>query len=169
MNSTLKLTLTLLLSPFIPTVIPDTLEVTATAQTLSKVEGDTLQLSCEVTKQTSQHTHVSVGWYLHPSDDPGSAPRDLVTLSRDFVLRPGGQYRQRLSSGDLRLDKTSATSYRLTIYKLQPTDQGEFYCEASEWIQDPDRSWYSLTRKESEKTSVTVQPTGEWMLITASF
>ncbi|XP_065105081.1 immunoglobulin superfamily member 3 [Paramisgurnus dabryanus] len=141
------------------TVIPDTLEVTATAQTLSKVEGDTLQLSCEVTRQTSQHTHVSVSWFLHPSDDPGSGPRDLVTLSRDFVLRPGGQYRQRLSSGDLRLDKTNATSYRLTIYKLQPADQGEFYCEASEWIQDPDRSWYSLTRKESEKTSVTVQPT----------
>ncbi|XP_016367355.1 immunoglobulin superfamily member 3-like [Sinocyclocheilus rhinocerous] len=141
------------------TVIPDTLTVMATAQTLSKVEGDTLQLSCEVTRQTSQHTHVSVGWYLRPSDDPSSGPRDLVTLSRDFVLRPGGQYRQRLSSGDLRLDKTSPTSYRLTIYKLQPTDQGEFYCEASEWIQDPDRSWYAMTRKESEKTSVKVQPT----------
>ncbi|XP_059355818.1 immunoglobulin superfamily member 3-like [Carassius carassius] len=141
------------------TVIPDTLTVMATAQTLSKVEGDTLQLSCEVTRQTSQHSHVSVGWYLRPYDDPNSGPRDLVTLSRDFVLRPGGQYRQRLSSGDLRLDKTSATSYRLTIYKLQPTDQGEFYCEASEWIQDPDRSWYAMTRKESEKTSVKVQPT----------
>uniref|UniRef100_A0A8C1USE3 Immunoglobulin superfamily member 3 n=1 Tax=Cyprinus carpio TaxID=7962 RepID=A0A8C1USE3_CYPCA len=141
------------------TVIPDSLTVMATAQTLSKVEGDTLQLSCEVTRQTSQHTHVSVGWYLRPADDPNSGPRDLVTLSRDFVLRPGGQYRQRLSSGDLRLDKTSATSYRLTIYKLQPTDQGEFYCEASEWIQDADRSWYAMTRKESEKTSVKVQPT----------
>ncbi|NP_001153138.1 immunoglobulin superfamily member 3 precursor [Danio rerio] len=141
------------------TVIPDSLAVTAAAQTLAKVEGDTLQLSCEVTRQTSQHTHVSVGWFLRPTDDPSSGPRDLVTLSRDFVLRPGGQYRQRLSSGDLRLDKTSATSYRLTIYKLQPSDQGEFYCEASEWIQDPDRSWYALTRKESEKTSVKVQPT----------
>uniref|UniRef100_A0A671SUJ6 Immunoglobulin superfamily member 3 n=1 Tax=Sinocyclocheilus anshuiensis TaxID=1608454 RepID=A0A671SUJ6_9TELE len=140
------------------TVIPDTLTVMGTAQTLSKVEGDTLQLSCEVTRQTSQHTHVSVGWYLRPSDDPSSGPRDLVTLSRDFVLRPAGQYRQRLSSGDLRLDKTSPTSYRLTIYKLQPTDQGEFYCEASEWIQDPDHSWYAMTRKESEKTSVKVQP-----------
>ncbi|XDV30684.1 hypothetical protein PO909_033540 [Leuciscus waleckii] len=147
------------LSYTICSVIPDSLTVTATAQTLSKVEGDTLQLSCEVTRQTSQHTHVSVGWYLRPADDPNSGPRDLVTLSRDFVLRPGGQYRQRLSSGDLRLDKISATSYRLTIYKLQPTDQGEFYCEASEWIQDPDRSWYAMTRMESEKTSVKVQPT----------
>ncbi len=158
MNSTLKLTSW---SGFLHSD-PGTSTVMVTPQTLSKVEGDMLQLSCEVTRQTSQHTHVSVGWYLRPSDDPDSGPRDLVTLSRDFVLRPGGQYRQRLSSGDLRLDKTSATSYRLTIYKMQPTDQGEFYCEASEWIQDPDRSWYAMTRKESEKTSVKVQPTGEW-------
>ncbi|XP_066542804.1 immunoglobulin superfamily member 3 [Hoplias malabaricus] len=141
------------------TVIPDTLTVTSASQSLSKVEGDILQLSCEVTRQTVQHTHLAVGWYLRSPDDPGAQPRDLVTLSRDFVLRPGGPYRQRLSSGDLRLDKTSTTTYRLTIYKLQPTDQGQFYCEASEWIQDPDRSWYSMTRKQSDKTSVKVQPT----------
>ncbi|XP_036417875.1 immunoglobulin superfamily member 3 isoform X1 [Colossoma macropomum] len=141
------------------TVIPDTLTVTSAAQSLSKVEGDILQLSCEVTRQTSQHTHLAVGWYLRSPDDLSAQPRDLVTLSRDFVLRPGSPYRQRLSSGDLRLDKTSTTTYRLTIYKLQPTDQGQFYCEASEWIQDPDRSWYAMTRKQSDKTSVKVQPT----------
>ncbi|KAK2850223.1 hypothetical protein Q7C36_009006 [Tachysurus vachellii] len=141
------------------TVIPDTLSVTSTTQTLSKVEGDTLLLSCEVTRQTSQHTHVAVGWYVRSLDEPSAAPRDLVTLTRDMVLRPGTSYRQRLSSGDVRLDKTSSTSYRLTIYSLQPTDQGQYYCEASEWIQDPDRSWYSMTRKQSDKTMVKVQPT----------
>lgn len=142
-------------------MIPDTLNVTSAAQSLSKVEGDILQLSCEVIRQTSQHTHLAVGWYLRSPDDPDAQGRDLVTLSRDFVLRPGGPYRQRLSSGDLRLDKISTTTYRLTIYKLQPADQGQFYCEASEWIQDPDRTWYAMTRKQSDKTSVKVQPTGE--------
>ncbi|XP_076857264.1 immunoglobulin superfamily member 3-like [Brachyhypopomus gauderio] len=141
------------------TVIPDTLSVTSVAQSLSTVEGDTLQLSCEVTHKTTQHTHLAVGWYLRPAEEPSGTPRDLVTLSREFVLRPGGSYRQRLASGDLRLDKTSASTYRLTIYKLQPADQGQFYCEASEWIQDPDRSWYAMTRKQSDKTTVKVQPT----------
>ncbi|XP_063070008.1 immunoglobulin superfamily member 3 [Engraulis encrasicolus] len=142
------------------TVIPDTLSVSSAAQTLSKVEGETLQLTCEVSRSTSQHTHLAVGWYLRPADDPAdTAPRDIVTLSRDFVLRPGSPYRQRLSSGDLRLDKTGANTYRLTIYKLQPADQGAFYCEASEWIQDPDKSWYAISRKQSDKTSVRVQPT----------
>ncbi|KAM6986399.1 immunoglobulin superfamily member 3 [Aplochiton taeniatus] len=141
------------------TVIPDTLAVTAPAQTLSKVEGDTLQLTCEVSRATAQHTHLSVGWYLRSPEDAAAPPQELLTLSRDFVLRSGGPYRQRMAAGDLRLDKTSATSYRLTIHTLQPADQGLLYCQAAEWIQDPDRSWFAMTRKQGDKTQLRVQPT----------
>lgn len=140
-------------------VIPDTLNVTSVAQSLNKVEGDTLQLTCEVTRQTAQHSHLSVGWFLR-SPERDSSPQDLVMLSRDFVLRAGNPYKQRFAFGDLRLDKTSSASYRLSIYRLQPADQGLLYCEAAEWIQDPDQSWYAMTRKQSEKTMVKVQPTG---------
>ncbi|XP_059198542.1 immunoglobulin superfamily member 3 [Centropristis striata] len=141
------------------TVIADSLTVTAPAQTLSKVEGDTLQLTCEVSRTTLQHTHLSVGWYLRSPEDATAAPQELVTLSRDFVLRSGGPYRQRMAAGDLRLDKTSATAYRLTIHKLQPVDQGLLYCQAAEWIQDTDGSWFAMTRKQSDKTQLRIQPT----------
>ncbi|KAI3356287.1 hypothetical protein L3Q82_017534 [Scortum barcoo] len=141
------------------TVIADSLTVTAPAQTLSKVEGDTLQLTCEVSRTTMQHTHLSVGWYLRSPEDATAPPQELVTLSRDFVLRSGGPYRQRMAAGDLRLDKTSATAYRLTIHKLQPVDQGLLYCQAAEWIQDPDGSWFAMTRKQSDKTQLRIQPT----------
>ncbi|XP_038576575.1 immunoglobulin superfamily member 3 [Micropterus salmoides] len=141
------------------TVIADSLTVTAPAQTLSKVEGDTLQLTCEVSRTTVQHTHLSVGWYLRSPEDAAAPPQELVTLSRDFVLRSGGPYRQRMAAGDLRLDKTSATAYRLTIHKLQPVDQGLLYCQAAEWIQDSDGSWFAMTRKQSEKTQLRIQPT----------
>lgn len=141
------------------TVIPDSLTVTAPAQTLSKVEGDTLTLTCEVSRTTLQHTHLSVGWYLRSPEDASAPPQELVTLSRDFVLRSGGPYRQRMAAGDLRLDKTSATAYRLTIHKLQPVDQGLLYCQATEWIQDPDESWFAMTRKQSDKTQLRIQPT----------
>nr|XP_004557925.2 immunoglobulin superfamily member 3 [Maylandia zebra] len=141
------------------TVIADSLTVTAPAQTLSKVEGDTLQLTCEVSRTTVQHTHLSVGWYLRSPEDPTAPPQELVTLSRDFVLRSGGPYRQRMAAGDLRLDKTGATAYRLTIHKLQPVDQGLLYCQAAEWIQDPDGSWFAMTRKQSDKTQLRIQPT----------
>uniref|UniRef100_A0A8D3B6E3 Immunoglobulin superfamily member 3 n=1 Tax=Scophthalmus maximus TaxID=52904 RepID=A0A8D3B6E3_SCOMX len=141
------------------TVIADSLTVSAPAQTLSKVEGDTLQLTCEVSRTTEQHTHLSVGWYLRSPEDATAPPQELVTLSRDFVLRSGGPYRQRMAAGDLRLDKTSATSYRLTIHKLQPVDQGLLYCQAAEWIQDTDGSWFAMTRKQSEKIQLRIQPT----------
>ncbi|XP_062313190.1 immunoglobulin superfamily member 3 [Osmerus eperlanus] len=141
------------------TVIPDSLSVTAAAQTLSEVEGNTLQLTCEVSKTTAQHTHLSVGWYLRSTEDAAAPSQELITLSRDFVLRSGGPYRQRMASGDLRLDKTSATAYRLTIHMLQPVDQGLLYCQASEWIQDPDGSWFAMTRKQGEKTQLRIQPT----------
>ncbi|KAF6715403.1 Immunoglobulin superfamily member 3 [Oryzias melastigma] len=141
------------------TVIADSLTVTAPAQTLSKIEGDTLQLTCEVSRTTEQHTHLSVGWYLRSPEDAAAPPQELVTLSRDFVLRSGGPYRQRMAAGDLRLDKTSATAYRLTIHKLQPIDQGLLYCQAAEWIQDPDGSWFAMTRKQSDKTQLRIQPT----------
>ncbi|XP_054471144.1 immunoglobulin superfamily member 3 [Anoplopoma fimbria] len=141
------------------TVIADSLTVIAPAQTLSKVEGDTLQLACEVSRTTLQHTHLSVGWYLRSPEDAAAPPQELVTLSRDFVLRSGGPYRQRIAAGDLRLDKTSATSYRLTIHKLQPVDQGLLYCQAAEWIQDTDESWFAMTRKQSDKTQLRIQPT----------
>lgn len=141
------------------TVIADSLTVVAPAQTLSKVEGDMLQLTCEVSRTTMHHTHLSVGWYLRAPEDATAAPQELVTLSRDFVLRSGGPYRQRMSAGDLRLDKTSATAYRLTIHKLQPVDQGLLYCQAAEWIQDPDGSWFAMTRKQSDKNQLRIQPT----------
>ncbi|XP_077435559.1 immunoglobulin superfamily member 3 isoform X1 [Vanacampus margaritifer] len=141
------------------TVIADSLAVSAPAQTLSKVEGDTLQMTCEVTRTTMQHTHLSVGWYLKAPDDVSAPPQELLTLSKDFVLRSGGPYRQRMAAGDLRLDKTSATSYRLTIHKLQPVDQGLLYCQAAEWIQDADGSWFAMTRKQSDKTPLRIQPT----------
>ncbi|XP_068548016.1 immunoglobulin superfamily member 3 isoform X3 [Anas acuta] len=137
-------------------VIPDSLRVTAVPQTLHKVERDSLELKCEVAKSTVQHSHVSIAWYRQRG---GEAPVEVISLSRDFVLRAGGSYAQRQATGDVRLDKVGETTSKLTIYNLHPSDQGEFYCEAAEWIQDPDKSWYAMTRKRSQGTIVNVQAT----------
>ncbi|XP_035171171.1 immunoglobulin superfamily member 3 isoform X2 [Oxyura jamaicensis] len=137
-------------------VIPDSLRVTAVPQTLHKVERDSLELKCEVSKSTAQHSHVSIAWYRQRG---GEAPVEVISLSRDFVLRAGGAYAQRQATGDVRLDKVGETTSKLTIYNLHPSDQGEFYCEAAEWIQDPDKSWYAMTRKRSQGTIVNVQAT----------
>ncbi|NWX89604.1 IGSF3 protein, partial [Nothoprocta ornata] len=137
-------------------VIPDSLRVTAVPQTLNKVERDSLELKCEVSKSTAQHSHVSIGWFRQRGAE---APVEVISLSRDFVLRAGSLYAQRQATGDIRLDKVGDTTSKLTIYNLHPSDQGEFYCEAAEWIQDPDKSWYAMTRKRSQGTIVNVQAT----------
>ncbi|KAJ8247195.1 hypothetical protein GJAV_G00259830 [Gymnothorax javanicus] len=139
-------------------VIADSLSVHAPPQALERVEGDSVQLSCEVTRHTAQHTHLSVGWYLRVAD-ASAPPQDLVTLSRDFQLEPGPSYRQRFAAGELRLDKLSSASYKLSMSKLRPADSGTIYCEATEWIQDPDGSWFPMTQKQSDATSLRVQPT----------
>ncbi|KAM4689977.1 immunoglobulin superfamily member 3-like [Rhinophrynus dorsalis] len=133
-------------------VIQDTLEVQMTQQDLKKTEGSPLELTCHVSKATSQHTHLSVKWLLTSEKDP-----EIITLTRDFVLLPGPNYSERFFSGDLRMDKLSDTSYRLTINHLQVSDQGEISCCGTEWIQDPAGDWTAITQKESEKTKVMVQ------------
>lgn len=142
-------------------MIPDSLRVTAIQQTLNKVEHDSLELKCEVSKSTAQHSHVSIAWYRQRGSE---APVEIISLSRDFVLRAGSAYAQRHATGDVRLDKVGETTSKLTIYNLHPSDQGEFYCEAAEWIQDPDDSWYAMTRKRSQGAVVNVQATGQCLL-----
>ncbi|XP_062906800.1 immunoglobulin superfamily member 3-like [Mobula hypostoma] len=143
------------------TVIPDTLSATLVPQVINKVEGDPLELVCEVSKETTYHTHVSVSWYLQKD---GQNIR-VISLTRDFVLSAGESYKQRWAQGDVRLDKVGTTSYRLTIHKLQMSEQGQFYCHSIEWIQDPDKTWQALTEKQTKNSTVNVKSMGKEFLV----
>ncbi|XP_067402520.1 immunoglobulin superfamily member 2 [Emydura macquarii macquarii] len=135
-------------------VIPDTVLATMTPQVLTRVEGDPLELTCEVSKSTAQHTHLSVAWYHLQGAGEGQAMM-ILSLSKDFVLTPGSSYTQRFLS-DVRLDKVGNTTYKLSIDRVQASDQGQVYCEAVEWIQDPDGTWKDIARKQTENTSLIV-------------
>ncbi|XP_061485494.1 immunoglobulin superfamily member 2-like isoform X2 [Rhineura floridana] len=137
-------------------VIPDMLSATMKPQALIRDQGDSLELICEASTATAQHTHLSVTWYLLQEQGDGQAQR-ILSVSRDFVLLPGSSYNQRFSSGDIRLDKIGGKQYKLSIVNIQPSDQGEVYCEAVEWIQDPDETWKDIARKQTEKTSLTIR------------
>ncbi|XP_010719877.1 immunoglobulin superfamily member 3-like [Meleagris gallopavo] len=136
------------------TVIADTLSVSMGPQDLTHVEGDAMELTCEVSRSTAQHTHLSVGWYCLR----GEHRAEILTLSKDFVVMPGPAYAQRFLAGNVRLDKVGSTSYKLSIVAVEPSDQGQLYCEAAEWIEDPDGMWKDISRKQSERTSLVVTP-----------
>ncbi|XP_053448721.1 immunoglobulin superfamily member 2 [Nycticebus coucang] len=138
-------------------VIPDTLSAIMSSQTLSKEEGDPLELACQASKATAQHTHLSITWYLM-QDGGRSQATEIISLSKDFMLIPGPLYAERFTAGDVRLSKLGAMTFRLSIGRLQPLDEGQLFCEATEWIQDPDETWMLITKKQTDQTTLRVQP-----------
>ncbi|XP_056435580.1 immunoglobulin superfamily member 3-like [Gadus chalcogrammus] len=137
-------------------VIDNTLTVSSPDhRSLSLDEGDPLTLTCQASSNTVQHTHLSVTWYLRM--DGEEPPQPIVSLDKDLTPSPGPRFRERYGAGGVRLDKVAEATYRLTIAQLEPSDQGRVYCQAREWIQEPDRSWYPITQKDSETTELTVK------------
>ncbi|KAM9804844.1 immunoglobulin superfamily member 2-like [Neosynchiropus ocellatus] len=135
-------------------VIDDSLSVAAPATSLSYREGDALTLTCQASSNTAQHTHLSLTWFLHRASEESAQP--IVTLDRDFTLQPGEGFQSRYKAGLIRLDKEGGASYSLGMARLQLSDQGRIFCQAREWIQDPDRSWYSIAEKVTEGSTVHV-------------
>ncbi|NWY67731.1 IGSF2 protein, partial [Erithacus rubecula] len=140
-------------------VIPDTLSASMAPQALTLMEGDAVELTCEVSKATAQHTHLSVGWYLLQGAAEHHA-QEILTLSKDFILKPGPSYEQRFLEGDVQLTKVGNTTYKLLIRGVKPSDQGQLYCEAAEWIEDPDGTWQDISSKKTERTSLAVVSQG---------
>ena len=145
-------------------MIDNTLTVSSMAPTLLSLdEGDPLALECQASSNTIQHTHLSVTWYLHT--DREEHPHLIVSLDHDLTLSPGPRFRERYQAGVVRLDKVGEATYRLNIAQVEPSDKGRVYCQAVEWIQDPDRSWYPITQKDSEPTALTVKAKGKSLFV----
>uniref|UniRef100_A0A8C1KQR1 Ig-like domain-containing protein n=1 Tax=Cyprinus carpio TaxID=7962 RepID=A0A8C1KQR1_CYPCA len=137
-------------------VIADTLEASysgSPSQSLS--EGDPLQLECQVSSQTFQHTHLMVTWFLHGEEDEN--PRPISTLDRDLTVKPGAGFEDRYRAGLISMDKVEDTTYRLKMPLVQQSDQGKFFCKATEWIQDPDRSWTQIAHTTTAACAVEIK------------
>ncbi|KAM4558382.1 immunoglobulin superfamily member 3-like isoform 2-T2 [Odontesthes bonariensis] len=138
-------------------VIDNSLSVSSRDSTTSLRynEGEALTLTCQASCNTIQHTHLSVTWYLHKDGEDNAQP--IISLERDFTLSPGLGFEQRYKEGLISLDKLGEATYRLKMAQLELSDNGTIYCQAQEWIQDPDRSWYSIIQKDAEKITLNVK------------
>uniref|UniRef100_A0A672T9Y9 Ig-like domain-containing protein n=1 Tax=Sinocyclocheilus grahami TaxID=75366 RepID=A0A672T9Y9_SINGR len=133
------------------------------SQSLS--EGDPLQLECQVSSQTFQHTHLSVTWFLHGEED--EIPRPIITLDKDLTVKPGAGFEDGYRAGLISMDKVEDTTYRLKMPQVQQSDQGKFFCKAIEWIQDPDRSWTQIAHKTTTACNVEIKRIGEIYILVA--
>lgn len=140
-------------------MIDNSLSVSSTiSASLSYNEGDTLTLTCQASSNTIQHTHLSLTWYLHKDDEDKAQP--IISLDRDFTLSAGQGFERRYQAGLIMLDKVGEATYRLKMAQVELSDQGRIYCQADEWIQDPDRSWYSIIQKVAGETTLHVKAKG---------
>lgn len=134
-------------------MIPALLRVSVLSpQELTLHEDDPLRMVCEVSSSRAQHTHFSITWYREESD----STQPLISLSKLSVVSTGPSFQDRHLAGQLRLEKVSPVWYQLTMPSLQPTDQAKYHCQATEWIQDPDGTWYPLTTTRSQAIRVFV-------------
>ncbi|XP_028250142.1 immunoglobulin superfamily member 3-like isoform X2 [Parambassis ranga] len=137
-------------------VIDNSLSVSLNSPTsLSFNEGEPLTLTCQASSNTIQHTHLSLTWFLRKDGAEDAQP--IISLDRDFTLRPGQGFKERYQEGLISLDKLGEATYRLKMAQLQLSDQGEIFCQAQEWIQDPDRSWYAITQKDAKEITLQVK------------
>lgn len=138
-------------------VIDNSLSVSSPASTsLSYNEGDALTFTCQASSNTVQHTHLSLAWYLCKEEDKANA-QPIISLDRDFTLSPGSGFEGRYQAGKIKLDKIGEATYKLNMAPLELSDQGRIYCQAQQWIQDPDRSWYTIAQKDAEETTLNVK------------
>lgn len=152
-------------------VIPDTLQISysrsLTGQPLP--EGAELTLTCSGSIQSEQLTHLSVVFGKR-----GGASDDIEIISIDKMLGvvPGRLYQGRYEDGEITLEKRGVDGgqdqYVMKMKGVRADDMGSYYCEASQWILDPDRSWQKIAQRTLDIGNLTVNKLADIIKVTPS-
>ncbi|XP_078527346.1 immunoglobulin superfamily member 8 [Lissotriton helveticus] len=118
----------------------------------SLYRGDTAELLCNISFETTQNVRIAVGWWAELDGEPNPAAKLLASLNRDGVAELGS----RTPEGEVSTDKVGVLCYRLRIHGIQHSDEGKYHCAVTAWVQYPDRSWYNAASVKSN--SVLVYP-----------
>ncbi|XP_048349910.1 prostaglandin F2 receptor negative regulator isoform X1 [Sphaerodactylus townsendi] len=147
-------------------VIADGLTVTGSkaqfTSTWNLSEGDSFQLRCSASTNSSEHTHLHVSWEFKN----GLAWQEILSLTHEGKFQPGPEYNERYINGDVRLDAMASDIYRLSVSQALPSDEGAYRCRVSEWVKDADGSWQKIQEKSVDVDTVVVQPTALGVFIT---
>ncbi|KAM8866908.1 immunoglobulin superfamily member 8 isoform 1-T2 [Synchiropus picturatus] len=164
-------------------VIPDTLQISYTRSLTGQPtpEGAELTLTCSAGIQSEQLTHLSItfgkrgGGPGSPGSGAGgevSTVREIISIDKLLGVVPGRWYKQRYDDGEITLEKRNGEgglgNYVLKLKAVQPSDTGSYFCEASQWILDPNRSWQKIAQRTLDIGNLTVQQLAESMSVVSS-
>ncbi|XP_075967155.1 immunoglobulin superfamily member 8 [Anarhichas minor] len=163
-------------------VIPDTLQISFTRSLTGQPvpEGAELTLTCSAGIQSEQLTHLSITFGKRAAGeglDSGaggevSTAREIISVDKLLGVVPGHSYKKRYDDGEITLEKRNGEAgldvYVMKMRAVQPQDTGTYFCEASQWIRDPDRSWQKIAQRTLDIGNLTVQQLAESLSITSS-
>lgn len=142
---------------FSPSVIPNTLRVSPLTPPPAVSEGSDLTLSCNVTRELSHATYLSVTW----SVKRGATSEDILTLGPQGDVVTGAKYARRYADGGIRLVPGRNGLFELVITKVTTSDDGVYECNGTEWTHDNRGKWTKIVASTREMGTVAVTPTGE--------
>lgn len=155
-------------------MIPDTLQISYSRSLTGQPvpEGGELALTCSASIQSEQLTHLSIMFGKRGGREGSwsgvggevSTVREIISIDNMLGVVPGRSYKTRYDDGDITLEKRNGEAgqgvYVMKIRALQPDDTGSYFCEASQWIRDPDRSWQKIAQRTLDIGNLTVQQLG---------
>ncbi|KAK2861895.1 hypothetical protein Q5P01_001428 [Channa striata] len=160
-------------------VIPDTLQISYSRSLTGQPvpEGTELTLTCSASISSEQLTHLSITFGKRGASQGGvggevSTIREIISIDKMLGVVPGRSYKSRYENGEITLEKRNGEAgqgvYLMKMTAVQPDDTGSYFCEASQWIRDPDRSWQKIAQRTLDIGNLTVQQLAESMSVTTS-
>lgn len=150
-------------------MIPDTLQISYSRSLTSQPvpEGSELTLTCSAGIQSEQLTHLSIMFGKRGGGGSGGevgTVTEIIAIDKLLGIVPGHSYKKRYDEGEITLQKRNGEAgmgvYVMKMGAVQPGDAGSYFCEASQWISDPDRSWQKIAQRTMDIGNLTIQQLG---------
>lgn len=161
-ESTLKATYAMKLKMFFfsfLSVIPNTLKVSPQTPPPVISEGSDLTLSCNVTRELTQSTYLSVTW----SVKRGTTSEEILAFGPQGEVIVGGKFARRFADGGIRLVPGRNGLFELVITRVTSSDEGIYECNGTEWTHENGGKWIKIVESLKEMGTVSITPTGKMM------
>uniref|UniRef100_A0A671UYD0 Ig-like domain-containing protein n=1 Tax=Sparus aurata TaxID=8175 RepID=A0A671UYD0_SPAAU len=146
------------------TVIPNTLKVSPQTPPPVVSEGSDFTLSCNVTRELTHPTYLSVTW----SVKKGGTSEDILTFGPQGDVVAGSKFARRYADGGIRLVPGKNGVFELVISRVTSSDEGSYECNGTEWTHENGGKWIKIVESTREMGTVAVTPTGKRNDLTAS-
>ncbi|XP_038154824.1 prostaglandin F2 receptor negative regulator [Cyprinodon tularosa] len=145
-------------------VIPNTLKVYPETLPSSVPEGSELTLSCNVSRELTYPTYLSVSWLMKK----GATSEEILTFGPQGDVTTGSKYSSRYLDGGVRLVNGRNGVFSLVISRVTVSDQGTYECNGTEWTHESGGKWTRIVASVKEMGTVTVTPTSHSLTVRAS-